>query len=304
MVTVYIRKPVISLKGAAVKGFMRLVGFKRNFTNRIKHNDFKTEPASFPKSFMDKFIVKIVEVHSRKVWEISPKSNATGLYVFYLHGGGYVHNISKQHWQFITKLIHHTGVTVVVPDYPLAPENTAKTSFLMVEEAYQNLLEKTLADKIILMGDSAGGGFSIALVQKFKSDNMPLPQQIILLSPFLDATMVNPEIKANEKKDPWLSVEGTQMAGKYWAGDLDVKNPLISPIYGSMEGLPQISVFVGGCDILLADNRKLKKLMEEKQLPFNYFEYPTMFHVWVLVTMLKEAKAALNQIANLISEKK
>ena len=301
MSTIYIHKPLVSLKGLAVKGFMRLIGFKRNFTNKIKRSNFKTRPAPFPKSFIDKFIVNTMEVHTRKVWEIIPKSNTSGLYIFYLHGGGYVHNISKQHWQFIARLIRDTGAIVIVPDYPLAPETTAKISFSMVEASYKLLLDKTSSEKIILMGDSAGGGFALALAQKLRNGNLPLPLQIILLSPFLDASMLNPEIKSNEKKDPWLSVEGTKIAGKYWAGGLDVKNPLISPIYGSMEDLPQISVFIGGNDILLADNRKLKRIMEESKLPFNYFEYPTMFHVWVLVTILKEAKAAIHQIVEIIT---
>ncbi len=302
MSIVYIHKSPISLIGSFITNYMKLSRFKKNFTNKIKQQNFQTEPALFPKGFNKKLIVDITEVHSQKVFEIFPQNDVSDICIFYLHGGAYVHNISKEHWQFIAKLIDKTTATVVVPDYPLVPKSTATKSFLMVQQAYMELLKKTSSEKIILMGDSAGGGFALALAQQLKKEQIPLPKQIILLSPFLDVTMTNPEIKTIEGKDPWLSIEGTQIAGKYWSGDMDTKNPLISPIYGTMNGLPQISVFIGGNDILLADNRKLKRIMEENHLPFNYFEYPSMFHVWVLVTKLKEAKAALNQIIKIITE--
>ncbi len=108
------------------------------------------------------------------------------------------------------------------------------------------------------MGDSAGGGLALALAQKLKKDGMTQPQQIILLSPWLDVTMTNPEFKDREAGDPMLDIEGSQMAGKAYAGRLNTKNYLVSPMYGDLTGLAKISLFTSGKDMLIADVRKFR----------------------------------------------
>jgi acetyl esterase/lipase len=126
---------------------------------------------------------------------------------------------------------------VLVPDYPLAPAVTAKASFAMVEQVYKDLLTKVSAEKVIFMGASAGAGFALALAQKLKKEGLLQSEQVILLSPWLDTTMNNLDAVEAEKEDPWLSIEGLRGAGKLWAGELDGKDPLLSPIYRSVAGL-------------------------------------------------------------------
>ncbi len=113
--------------------------------------------------------------------------------------------------------------------------------------------------------------------------------------------MENPGIKSVEKKDIMLDVEALIIAGKQWAGTIDTKNFLISPINSSLVGLPPISIFIGGEDVFIADARKFKTIMEQKGISINYFEYPKMFHVWVAATFVSEAKLAIEQISTLIN---
>ncbi len=152
------------------------------------------------------------------------------------------------------------------------------------------------------MGDSAGGGLALAFVMKQQNESAALPAQIILLSPWLDVTMTNPEIEVIQKNDVTLKADQLILAGKAWASKKETNNYMVSPIYGSLEGLPKISVFIGTHDILAADCRKLKVMMEKKGIPMNYFEYPEMFHDWVMLVSLKESEIALSQICNLIRE--
>ena len=233
---------------------------------------------------------------------MSPKEKKSGKYILYLHGGAYINNVMGAHWDFVAQLVRETGCVVILPDYHLAPSSTYIDAFAMIDEVYKLILARVDSKKVIFCGDSAGGGFALSFVQKLKSEGVAQPQQLILISPWLDVSMTNPEIEAVQKKDPILNAETLILAGKAWAGNADTKNYLVSPIYGDLSGLPKISIFIGSDDVLYPDCEKLKSLMAEQNTGFNYFVYPKMFHVWVLFPFLKESKCALKQICDLINE--
>lgn len=219
----------------------------------------------------------------------------------YLHGGAYVQNFVKQHWKFLAMLVEHTHCTITAPDYPLAPKYTYADAFEMVIPLYKELILRA-GGNMILMGDSAGGGFALALAQRMRSESITQPKKIILLSPWLDITLSNPEIKKISPFDPFLSVVGLRTAGLCYAGSSDPENFMLSPIYGSLEHLGDISVFMGSKDIFAADARKLTRLARKKGISINYREYPDMVHVWMLLNF-QESKLARQEIVSLILEK-
>jgi epsilon-lactone hydrolase len=100
--------------------------------------------------------------------------------------------------------------------------------------------------------------------------------------------------------DKILSAEGLRNAGRKYAGALHLRDYRVSPLYGDLTGLCTISVFTGTNDILHADARKLKEMMERQNLPFNYFEYPGMFHDWVIIPQLKESQHAIRKVSEMI----
>ena len=114
--------------------------------------------------------------------------------------------------------------------------------------------------------------------------------------------MCNPDVQLVDKQDKMLGIKGLQLSGAAYAGPLDAQDYRVSPIYGSMEGLGKISLFIGTHDLLIGDCRKFKAQMEAAKLPFNYFEYPKMFHGWMVVPNLKESKHVLAQIAAQIKD--
>jgi len=285
-----------------LKAAARVFLNKNSISQKLSTDHFVSEAAPIPKKIISGFSVDNNIVNGRNVYQISPKGIKSGKYVVFLHGGGYINNIFRQHWKFAAKIVRETNCTFIIPDYPLAPAVTFEEAFAMLEAVYKNLLACTSAEDIILMGDSAGGGLALALAEKQKNDGTPQPAQLILIAPWLDVTMTNPEIQEVQKNDVSLQADNLVLAGQAWAGKSDPKNYLVSPIYGPLDGLPKISIFIGTHDILFPDCIKLKTLLEGKGIAVNYFEYPKMFHDWVMIVSLDESKTAISQICSLIAE--
>jgi len=291
-----------SLKAIAIKLAIKLSGIKSG--KNIKHRLSTGEPGKNdvpepPKDLQKDLNITREDVNGRNVFTLAPKANATNKLVLYIHGGAYVNNTSKYHWDFVHKLIKEMKCTVVLPDYFLAPENTYKDSYELVEKVYKKLITEVNPNDIIFMGDSSGGGFALGLAQKLKNDGVAQPAHIILITPWLDITMTNPEIEALESDDPFSSAEPLRMAGKAYAGDTDPSHYMLSPINGVLEGLGKISMFVGSHDILSADAKKLRDRCHEAGVPINYFFYPKMLHVFAILD-LAESKVVLDQIKNII----
>jgi acetyl esterase/lipase len=290
-----------SLKSKIIKSIMGLIGMKKKIEKKIITNSFVKYPAKLPRSVSINYNVREIQQNKRKVWTISPVDNNSDVVILYLHGGAYMANISKQHWSLIAKLIKKTGATVVVPDYPLAPEATYKETYSYIAELYRSLTTDHSTKRIILMGDSAGGGLALGFVQQIRNRNIKQPEQIIMFSPWLDVSMTNPNIELLDKKDKILSISGLKNAGKKYAGNLDLKDSRISPISGDLTGMGRISIFTGTKDILNADAQKCRQLMNDQNILFNYYEYPEMFHDWVIITSLKESCDVIEKVDKLIN---
>jgi len=223
-------------------------------------------------------------------------------HIIYLHGGGYVHNITKYHWHFLSRLAQALQCTITIPLYPLAPENTYKETFECVSPLYEKVIRKSGAKHTVVMGDSAGGGLAFALIQLMKKQEVPLPKQTVLISPWLDLTLKNKEIDDIDPLDPFLAKPGAMEAGKMYAGDKDPNYYLLSPINGDVTGLGKIAMFMGTHDILVADARKLVNRMEAAGSPITYYEYANMIHVFPLFTF-PEAKRAFEHMVEWSKQK-
>lgn len=296
----YIHESPQSCMSVFVKVGTKLFLPKKSIKRKLKEDNFVSYPAPIPKKYVKEFKVDTSKINGQKVFAISSATEKNGKYILYFHGGAYINNIFAGHWDFAAQLVRETGCTVIIPDYPLAPSSSFVDAFAMLDKLYKVLLSKVDSENIIFMGDSAGGGLALAFAEKNNSEEIAQPSQLILISPWLDVSMTNPEITDVQKKDPILSAKTLVLAGESWAGKSDTKNYLVSPIYGDLKGLPIISIFIGTHDVLYPDCKKLKNLMEQQSLPINYYEYPKMFHVWVLFPFLKEAKPATKQIIDLV----
>jgi acetyl esterase/lipase len=277
-----------------------LFGMKQRMEKKMITNSFVKDPVKIPVTLLRNFSIQESEQKGRKVWTISPPVNKSDLVILYFHGGAYMGNICKEHWIFIEKLISKTNAEIVIPDYPLAPEGTYKETYNFIGDLYMRLITNYPTKRIIFMGDSAGGGLAIGFTQQLRNEKKKQPCEIIAFSPWLDITLSNPNIKMYEKKDKILSIKGLKSAGQKYAGNADSKDYRVSPIYGDFAGICRISIFTGTNDILIADAHKLKQIMQVQNSNFNYFEYPGMFHDWVIFTSLKESDDVMNKVVDLV----
>lgn len=279
---------------------MGLFGMKEKTERKMIENGFAREPAKIPKSLLKNFNVKEAEQNERKVWTITAIDNKSDLIIIYFHGGAYMGNLIAEHWYLIEKLIIKTGATMVVPDYPLTPESGCEETYDFIKDLFARLIAEYPAKRIVLMGDSSGGGLALGFIQLLRDENKKQPDQIIIFSPWLDVTMSNPLLKKLDKQDNILSIAGLKSAGQKYAANLDLKDFRVSPIYGDLTGLCRISLFTGTRDILYADAQKIKQLMNEQSINFNYFEYPDLFHDWVIITSLQESLDVIGKAGELL----
>jgi acetyl esterase/lipase len=144
-------------------------------------------------------------------------------------------------------------VRVEVPLYGLAPQHTYREAYPFVRAVHRELIREAPPGGVVLVGDSAGGGLALGLVQDLLADGGPAPARLVLLSPWLDLTLDHPEIPVYERSDPWLAKAGLVEAGLAWAGGDDPTAPRLSPGNGPLDGLPPTTVFIGTREIAYPD---------------------------------------------------
>ena len=218
--------------------------------------------------------------------------------VIYLHGGIYVNEIRLPHISFCDNLAKKINACVFTPIYPLAPNHTYKETYEIVEKLYNHLL--TMNKPIIIMGDSAGGGFTASFCEYLADNNIPQPKNIILISPWVDVSMSGDY--DDVEYDPMLGVVGAREMGKAWAGDLDPKDYKISPLFGEVSKLPKTTLFVGTHEIIYSDVVKFYDKLKANGVDAELNVGEKMSHVYPLYPFVPESKEAFNHIVEILLE--
>ena len=216
--------------------------------------------------------------------------------VIYLHGGIYVNEIRLPHIFFCDKLAKKVNACVYAPIYPLAPNHTYEETYEIVEKLYIHLLE--MDKPIIIMGDSAGGGLSAAFCEYLGVNDLPQPQNLILISPWLDISMSGDYDYV--EFDPMLGVDGLREMGETWAGDLDSKDYKVSPLFGKVSKLPKTTLFVGTHEIFYPDVVKFYGKLKSNGVDAELNIGEEMNHVYVIYPLMPESKEAFNHIVEII----
>ena len=283
------------------KGIKERLVDKEKFAASIENRRIENaKPYKFPGDLKLVSEITMETSNDMEVFFLNRNGETHNKQILYLHGGAYINQPTNEHWAFLDKVARNANATVIVPIYPKAPNHQYKEAFDKVLSIYRNLIAETNSKNVTIMGDSAGGGFALALSQLLLEKGLPQPGNIVLLSPWLDITMKNPDIPALEEKDPMLGAYGLVQAGKAWAGDSDPSIHLLSPINGEVKGLGKISLFVGTHELFLPDVRKFKDMATAQGVMINYFEYPKMNHVFP-VYPIPEADTARKQIVNIVN---
>lgn len=304
---------------------MRLIGMKKSIERNMVLNGYKKVPDTIPVRLQRSCDISAVNVAGKTVWSIQRKDavRATGVrhpepIVLYFHGGAFLEGITKRHWSFINALTQAWDGTIVFPDYPLAPEHGYRTIQDFAMALYQDVLGWHPHSSVVLMGDSAGGGLALSIALQLRAQGAKLPIALILYSPWLDLSMSNPQLTKLEALDELLTVRGLKAAAAFYAQGAPLDDCLISPINGSFHNLCPIALFIGTHDLLYADAVCFKeRFVQEAQAArplaeigiqasdqhkvqqtyrdLVFYEYPTMFHDWMLVPALPEAQDVIAQ---------
>ena len=183
--------------------------------------------------------------------------------IFYIHGGYYVYQMGSEQTALMNRLTRQTNSLAVIPMYPLAPFHTAESGHELMLRLYEQVCSENPGKKIILMGDSAGGGYSLALAENLAQHGMEQPDELVLLSPWVDVTMNNPAIADYADADPMLTVTMGRMSGEAWAGSLPTDDWLVSPINGDLSQLKNVSIFVGTRELFYPDDTLLYEKLKD-----------------------------------------
>lgn len=241
--------------------------------------------------------VKQYRVGDMQVFEVAAEDGSKPI-VLYIHGGAYYHNFSSRHWKAMAEWAETTGCGIVAPNYPLLYRYTVKDAFPLMLQLYRQLQERYSARRILVMGDSAGGGFSLALAQEvLKTDSLELPSRLVLISPWVDVAGGD---DALQEYDTFLNNEVLRHVGADWAGEIDVHDPIVSPLYGDMQDLPPTDLFTGTWEVFYTDLVKTFDKMKAAGVDVRLHVKEKMGHVYPLWPC-PEGKEARKEIAKIIN---
>lgn len=236
---------------------------------------------------------------------LTPPQEDCGEVVLQLHGGGYIGKIRNAYRNFAVLYSQMPGFRKVLSiDYRVAPENPYPAALSDALTSYRWLLHSGyLGKKIILAGDSAGGGLALALAMYLRDHRMPMPGKLVLMSPWTDLTASGPSYEENYEKDPLFGNTRESMIynGEY-VGLNDPKTPYISPLFGDFTGLPPMLFQVGSIEMLLSDSVSAAKKAEEAGCRTKLTVYEGMFHVFQMgMKRLPESEAAWKEVEEFIT---
>ena len=248
--------------------------------------------------------IETKEFMSRKIFIIKPKTEQLSKKVIlYFHGGAYVAEATTLHWDFLEKLANDTKSTIVMPDYPLTPKYTYKDVFNMVEPLYKEIISKVDVKNLVMMGDSAGGGITLALAEKISQNNIQLPSKTILISPWLNVTLTNEKIKEVQKNDKDLNKEKLLIAGISYARDEEgMKSYLVNPRNGPLSKLKNVIIYTGTYDILNPDTHLLQEKAKKEGIDIQIKEYEQAPHIWIINNINKQDELQLKAYQDLVCD--
>jgi acetyl esterase/lipase len=228
---------------------------------------------------------------------LEPAGADPGQVMLYLHGGGYVIGSCNTHRAMVARLAQAGGLRALLLEYRLAPEHPFPAALEDAAAAYRWLLEQGIASQqIVIAGDSAGGGLTLATLLALRDAGDPLPAAAVCLSPLTDLACTGESIQTRAKADPWLT-PATALLARYYQGDHDPRSPLLSPLYGDLRGLPPLLIHVGSDEILLSDSTRLAERAQAAEVEVTLEIWPDMWHVWHIFTpYLPEAQRAIAAI--------
>jgi acetyl esterase/lipase len=233
---------------------------------------------------------------------IVPPGVAEDRAILFLHGGGYCIGSIHTHRDLTARLARASGARALLIDYRLAPEHSFPAAVEDAAAAYRWLLGQGVApERMVIAGDSAGGGLTIATLVYLRYTGAPMPAAGVCLSPWVDLDGTGPSMSSNADVDPIVQREGLKRMAAAYLGGANPGAPLASPLYADLAGLPPLFIQVGGAEALLDDSTRLTERARAAGVSVTLEIWPELFHVWQgLAPMLPESTEAVDRLGAFI----
>ncbi|WP_040209069.1 alpha/beta hydrolase [Neobacillus jeddahensis] len=232
-------------------------------------------------------------------WVTAPNA-VEGRVFLYLHGGAYIMGSCNTHRYLASKLSRSTAARVLVPEYRLAPENPYPAAIEDAVRIYRWLIAAGYSSaNIVIGGDSAGGGLTLATLLSLRDEGERLPALAVLLSPWTDMEGSGESVKTRAEADPWLSPDSMRQTPRLYIRDLDPRHPLVSPIHADLTGFPPMLIHVGNDEILLDDSVRLVNRARAAGVEVNFKIWDDMWHVFQTFA-IPEGQMSIDEIGDFV----
>lgn len=245
------------------------------------------------------------DVESERLWiadrqaeRYSPPGAPDDAILLYLHGGGYIAGSFTSHRGLVSNLAAACGLVALMPEYRLAPEYPFPGALDDALSFYRCLLDQGYAPRRILLGgESAGGGLTVAALVALRDRGVPLPAAAFVISPWTDLAATGDSLRTRARQDPWFSPEFVAPTAAHYVGVDSPINPLISPLYADLRGLPPLLIHVGDYEILLDDSTRLADKARCAGVDVTLRVWDGMWHVFqALAARIPEARRSIDEI--------
>jgi monoterpene epsilon-lactone hydrolase len=223
--------------------------------------------------------------------------------LLYFHGGGYVAGSINSHREYAVRLARASKTRVLLIDYRRAPEHRFPAALEDATKVYDWLTssEGIEPKNIVIAGESAGGGLTIATLLKLRDDHKELPAAGIPLSPYLDLAVTGESVKTKADIDPMSTEAMLKFCAEQYLGEGDKKNPLASPLYADLKNLPPLYIQVGTAEILLDDAIRFADLAKVAGNDVKLEILDDMTHMFqMFATMVPEGRDAIEKIGEFV----
>jgi monoterpene epsilon-lactone hydrolase len=236
---------------------------------------------------------------------VSTSGAADGRIIYYLHGGGYSVGSITTHRELISRLSRAAAARALAVDYRLAPEHPFPAAVEDSTAAYRWLLASGVDPAgVVIAGDSAGGGLTVATLVALRDAGDPLPAAAVCLSPWVDLEGIGESMTANAEMDPTIQREDVLTMAKDYLGGADPRTPLAAPLYADLSGLPPLLIQVGSAETLLDDSTRLAELGRSVGVDITLEPWDDVFHVWqAFALLLPEGRQAIDRIGKFVRER-
>ena len=293
-----------SLMATAVAFFSRVVPLRARFKTdeagtRERLARSREERYELPKCFGLSKSVRELSCAGMRVFCLNGEAKSD-LVMVYVHGGGFVEEITLLHWKYLVNMVRRTDAKILVPLYPLAPFYTYRDTFPAIVDLYREIAAENPGKRMILSGDSAGGCIALAIAEQLAKAEQP--DELILLSPAVYAP-VDPKDRAEAdcfRKCTLVGIDALNVLAEAWAGGKEaLASPLVSPYFGDVSNLKKVTILTGERDMAYAMSLKLEKKLRSAGVDTETIVGRGMNHVWP-VYPIPEAVKAKRQIAEII----